>query len=99
MEGGRTFGIDAFLNFMLAQEGEAREKHEEHHLSLLPSSTAPARPEKISSLPSEKVFFSVLFIITALQRKRLPRGKREKAVPGSPVSACTANIDDSLTVE
>ena len=31
-------------------------------------------------------------------RKRLPRGKREKAVPGSPVSACTANIDDSLTV-
>ena len=49
MKGGGMFDIDGFLNFRPAQEGEAREKEkrEEHHLSLLPLSTAPA-PEKIS---------------------------------------------------
>jgi hypothetical protein len=48
MEGGRTFDIDAFLEFMPAQEGEAREKEgKSDHLLLLPLSTAPA-PEKIS---------------------------------------------------
>ena len=65
MEGGRTFGIDAFLNFMLKQEGEARERREEHHPSVLPLSTAPA-PEK--PLQAEKIFFLSGLIITALQR-------------------------------
>ena len=35
------FDIDGFLDFMPAQEGEAREKPDEHHPSLLPLSTAP----------------------------------------------------------
>jgi hypothetical protein len=47
MEGGRTFDIDAFLEFMPGQEGEAWEKREEHHPSVLPLSTAPLAPEKI----------------------------------------------------
>ena len=62
MEGGRTFGVDAFLNFMPAQEGEAWEKPEEYHPSVLPLSTAPA-PEK--PLQAENFFF---LSVTALQR-------------------------------
>ncbi|KAN0082318.1 hypothetical protein V8E54_003616 [Elaphomyces granulatus] len=95
---------------MPGQEGEAWEKREEHHPSVLPLSTAPPGRANLS-IPSEKVFFlSVLFIITALQRgpdheragleketSEPPRGKREKADPDAPISACMANIDDSLT--
>ncbi|KAN0085439.1 hypothetical protein V8E54_001906 [Elaphomyces granulatus] len=110
MGGGRAFDIDAFLEFMPGQEGEAWEKREEHHPSVLPLSTAPPGRANLS-IPSENVFFlSVLFIITALQRgpdheragleketSEPPRGKREKADPDAPISACMANIDDSLT--
>ncbi len=52
MEGGRTFGIDAFLNFTPAQEGEAWEKREEHHPSILPLSAAPAHPSSLKIFSS-----------------------------------------------
>ena len=42
------FDIDGFLDFMPAQEGEAREMPEEHHPSLLPLSTAPPARENLS---------------------------------------------------
>jgi len=48
MEGGRTFDLDGFLDFMPAQEGEAREKPEEHHPAVLPLSTAPPGTREIS---------------------------------------------------
>ena len=44
------FDIDGFLDFMPAQEGEAREMPEEHHPSLLPLSTAPPGRENLSRL-------------------------------------------------
>ncbi|KAN0073175.1 hypothetical protein V8E54_008395 [Elaphomyces granulatus] len=56
MGGGRAFDIDAFLEFMPGQEGEAWEKREEHHPSVLPLSTAPPGRANLS-IPSEKVFF------------------------------------------
>jgi hypothetical protein len=66
MEGGRTFGIDAFLEFMPAQEGEAREKEGKSVKNTIccfcPS---PPHPRRRKSLLSEKIFF---LIITALQR-------------------------------
>jgi len=48
MEGGRTFDIDGFLDFMPAQEGEAREKPKEHHPAVLLLSTAPPATREIS---------------------------------------------------
>ncbi|KAN0075796.1 hypothetical protein V8E54_007066 [Elaphomyces granulatus] len=44
MGGGRAFDIDAFLEFMPAQEGEAWEKREEHHLGSAPLNRTPWLP-------------------------------------------------------
>jgi hypothetical protein len=61
---------DAFLYFMPAQEGEAREKEGKSvKNTICRFCPSPPHPRRRNSLPSEKIFFlSVLFIITAHQR-------------------------------
>jgi hypothetical protein len=62
MEGGRTFDIDAFLEFMPAQEGEAQEKEGKSVKNTIcrfcPSPPHP-HPRRRKSLPSEKIFFLI----------------------------------------
>jgi hypothetical protein len=61
-EGGRTFDIDAFLEFMPGQEGKSVK-------SVLPLSTAPL---------AEKIFFSVLFTRTCLMLTSLSGTRRKR---------------------